>query len=400
MKNSIDDFVGQEAVESGNSHPTINYRPNNLARGFSKIKQALYLGLLGTALAVILAACANGSPTPAPTSTSTSTPTSTSPPTATQTYTPTSTYTPVPTIVIDALNPYLTGVGEHGAMICLNPADSSQLDLIVLKANISQNGKILDRNVPAENMDENGTCFEALDAKYQVGVTVSVELNATGRYGIAIENSKQVSEIGNFEWIPFLRWVYGDSPLNTNLDRLGFPSLNHPNSYDLQPLNANFPDGLNHPVYSPCDGEITLYEYVDLGGNNQFHNLFLYCEDTGYVMQLGHMKSILQGGRFVLGDQSIPIEVGEEIGKLVMEPKIGFCHNHTTLLRPFDLSSLSGRCLGGMINDPSCSEVIDFFNPTLTTGVGFSPVYGLWLPQFLPESTKKYIESGAIKPNY
>jgi len=348
------------------------------------MKPRIYIFFLGT---LFLTSC---SPSPEALATQ---------PAAVWTPTPQPTYTPQP-LILENFTSEIEGVGEHGNMACITyQGNKHDLEGLTITADISQGINVLDANVSLVSINEKD-CFEMVDAKYKLGIPVDIEINVTVANGIAIENCKQTSEIGIFDWNPFLRWIFGDSPLNTKSNRLGFPCVNHPNAYDLQPLNANFPDGLNHPVYSPCDGKITLYEYVNLGGNNQFHNLFLYCEDTGYVIQLGHMESILQDGRYVLGDQSISIKAGDEIGKLVMEPRIGYPHNHTTLLRPLDLNSLNDRCLGGMINDQSCSEVVDFFDPTLTTRIGSSPIYGLWLSQFLPESTKKFIESGAIMPKY
>ena len=336
-----------------------------------------------------------------PTGEATYLPTETATLEATPTYTlePTATNTVIPTLVIPDLNPYLTGVGEHGAMICLNPTDDSQLDQLVLKANISQNGTTLDKNITAEIIEGNGSCFEAIDAKYQVGTPVSVEVNATAT-GKQVENGTQLVDVGNFDWFPFLNWIYGDSPLNTNPSRIVFPNPTHPNAYDLQPINTSFPDGLNHPVYSPCDGQIIRYEYVDFGGNNQFHNLLLYCENTGYIIQLGHMESILKGGMFITGNQTISILVGEEIGKLVMDPVVGYVHNHTKLMRPLDLNTLNTTCNATNIEKNTCSQIIDFFNPTITTNQGTSPPFGLWISDSLPNSTQEYIQSGKIQPLY
>jgi len=142
-------------------------------------------------LVILLASCAPVS-TPVPIRM----PTDTLQPTNTRTPEPIDTPTPV-SITLSNFNPSLVGVGEHGAMICIiYQGTVSDIEGITLKADIGQTGKVLDRAVTAETI-ENKTCFEMLDAKYTLGKTISLTINATAR-GKILQNDEQRTMLGNY----------------------------------------------------------------------------------------------------------------------------------------------------------------------------------------------------------
>jgi hypothetical protein len=73
----------------------------------------------------------------------------------------------------------MEGVGEHGNMACITYLDN-QRDLkgLIIKADIYQNEKLLDSNVPIESI-EGKNCCEMLDAKYIPNVTVNLKLSCS-----------------------------------------------------------------------------------------------------------------------------------------------------------------------------------------------------------------------------
>jgi hypothetical protein len=143
------------------------------------------------------------------------------------------TATPAP-LILGELNPYLVSVGEHGAMVCIKPDYPEQLEGIVLKANIIQLEKTLDRNVGLENMGEHGSCFEVIDAKYQIDVPIHVELSATSTEK-PIENGRQISELSPFQYFPFIYPMLAQNEYSDNVD--------------IGPLHG-YETGLSHAWYA------------------------------------------------------------------------------------------------------------------------------------------------------
>jgi hypothetical protein len=258
-----------------------------------------------TLLAILLVSCAPG-PTPAPVSTATNRPL----PTATLTPEPTATPTP---LILGSLNPYLVGVGEHGAMICLKPDDPTQSEQIVLTANISQDGKVLDRNVLAENKEENGLCFEVMDARYVLEKPVSVELNATAT-GVMVENGKQTVDVGNYgvlnqagnlDHYPFLTYIYPVEIDSMHLVKIFIPGSCdegfHP-ALDFSPnTNATYPDIQQIPVLSPVTGKVYQVGMDDpnLQGEQRVNNIIIESTYTGWLVTLGHLANRTPAGDYL-----------------------------------------------------------------------------------------------------
>ena len=147
--------------------------------------------LILTLLDILLVSCASAS-TLEPTSTAIITPL----PIATFTLTPEPTFTTMP-LVVAALNPYLIGIGDHGAIICLRPDQPEQLESLSITATILQNESTIEHNVESQQINGFGTCFEMLDTRYAIGLNVKVELKINEKEN-GIENNSQISELGSF----------------------------------------------------------------------------------------------------------------------------------------------------------------------------------------------------------
>jgi len=176
------------------------------------------------------------------------------------------TVTPTP-LRIAALNPYLIGVGEHGAMICLKPDQTQQLKGLVFTASISQSGTVIDSNISAENISPNRICFEMIDARYKLGVSVKVEVNAKAS-SFTLDNAKQTVDLGNYGVInskgkldnyPFLTYIYPPELGLKIVELFSYGNVNkgfHP-AIDFTPfVNSTYPSLKDVPVLSPITGYV------------------------------------------------------------------------------------------------------------------------------------------------
>ena len=228
-------------------------------------------------------------------------------PTGTLTPEPTGTFTPEPTptsipLILGPLNPYLVGVGEHGAMVCLRPEDPDKLNGVTLQANIIQFEKVVERIVSVETIGEFGLCFEVVDAKYTIGQVVSIEIKVNspdvriedigtrtnlGEYGV-------VNRDGNRDHYPFLKYIFPEE-LGLQIVELyrygnvmdGF----HP-AIDFTPfVNSNYATLENIPVYSPVTGKVLQVGMDDPGqaGWQRVNNIVIESQYTGWLVTLGHL---------------------------------------------------------------------------------------------------------------
>jgi hypothetical protein len=243
-------------------------------------------------LAILLASCV-----PVPTRAPTNTPT----PQPTETSTPEPTRTPEP-LVLGAVNPYLVGIGEHGAMVCVKLDNQQQIEGLVIKANISQTGKILDRDVISEKTETNGTCFEILDAKYIPGQPVSIEINAISP-GIRIKDGTQITNLGeygvinpdgNWDHYPFLKYIYPDELGLQIVELYRYGNVNdgfHP-AIDFTPfVSSTYKTLKDVPVSSPVSGKVFQVgmDNPDQTGWQRVNNIIVESQYTGWLITLGHL---------------------------------------------------------------------------------------------------------------
>lgn len=341
-----------------------------------------------------LSACT--APTPTPTLVPTSQPTQEPIQTPTRTATPTTpsktataepTATPEPTLtleplVLDSFDAKMHGVGTHGNMTCVDYlGDDSDLEVLRVDAYFSQDGTVIDRKVPLENIEGAGTCFEMVDAKYNTGSPVKMRIEIKNKLGISdipLANIEQSYELGEYQWVPWMTYIYGESPLSLN--HLVLPNPTHKEAYDLQPVHNKFPNGDGHPVTSPCIGKVVVSEVIP--DSKDTNNMWIYCSQTGYFVQLGHMdRQVFYGDR---------VTTNTIVGYLHWEAIIGWPHNHTTVRRPMEWPL--PRDLGWY----ETSVWVDMFNPHEQLG-GVPQPYGFWLPDTLPQQVKNDIERGFFK---
>lgn len=346
--------------------------------------KALILSIvwLLVAAAMALSACGYAFPIPTPTATVMDTPV----PSATYTPSPTATYTPTPLALAD-FTAKIEGVAEHGNMACVTyPGSQQDLEGLAITANISQDDEVKDTDVPLEQTG-NETCpqaFEMVDGKYDVGKPITLELVLTGDK--TVTNTDQKIELGNYFLSPFLRYIYGDSPLSTT--HFTKPNPKHIDAYDLSPISSlKYPYGFGHPVFLPSQGIIFQSGLITNIYGQPAHNMWVYLIDVGYFIQLGHMNP-------QLGVTVNVLEPGTIVGYLGIDPGSDIPHNHTTIRRPL---------LWGPLGIPSAfqiernSEFVDMFNPQDQLG-GDVLKYGLWLPDTLLASVKTMVDNGFFEP--
>jgi hypothetical protein len=295
-------------------------------------------------------------------------------PLATKAFVPTATFTPEPTVtltpVIVTLVNFdfrLTGVGEHGAMVCLSPSQAEQTKEIVLSANISQNGKILDRDVKAENMWADGICFEADDAKNKLGLPVSIEVNATSSV-LSIANGKQTSDIGNFgvqdtmgNWLAFPFMTMNIYPSSyKEIEGYGFHNpftkqIHY--AIDLQP--KTLPNGVEKisdtPLYSPATGiviRVNRDQPDGKGGTIKVNGIMIYSPYTGYIIMVGHPSNFTPSINYfapnfaLVSENTLDLDrllnsnvkLGQQIGWIGIKDAVsGMPHTHLDVQIPSSL---------------------------------------------------------------
>ena len=337
-----------------------------------------YTKMFLIALSLLLVACTPGLATPSgsapaqqytqqpaadntsiPTHTATFALTDTPTPQPTATCPPTATPTRVP-IDLSDIGPHLLGVGEHGAMICLTPDNPIPgLDYSLLKANISQDGSPIERNISSQNMGENGTCFELLDANYNVGSPVSLLLNVTGRQGSVINNSFELglygvlNQISVLDHYPFLRYIYPGEIDSMYLVKIFIPGRSdqgyHP-ALDFSPnTNSSYPSLADIPVLSPVTGKVFQVGMDDpyQAGEQRVNNIIIESQYTGWLVTLGHMANRTPGGDYLNSyctDQGLNLTwtdcptiltASQPIGYMFLDPNYrGNTHIHLAVTNP------------------------------------------------------------------
>jgi hypothetical protein len=269
------------------------------------------------------------------------------------------------------------GYQEHGAMFELHyDGDWSDLDQVTLHLTAEQDGERKDANQAFEVIDGRRLA-EMTDAMYDLG-PVYIQLN------FHREPSDQGSttvelETGYDHLFPWMLWPYGNSGLSKS--RANFPNPEHPEAYDLQPTSDDLPDGLGHPVSSPCSGKIYQSSTLPRDDGKVYHNMWIYCPYTGFYVQLGHMDPQLTAGGAV--------DTNTVVG--YVSDETGWPHTHTTARRPTTPPRMS------QITDNS--TFVDLFNPHIQMGGAELP-YGYWLPEALPQHVKSLVESGVFAAAY
>lgn len=213
-------------------------------------------------------------------------PTETAIPTATFTPEPTTTPTPAP-IILDDFKPIMSGKGSHGNMTCLtNEGNLKDIEGVTISANFSQNGKALDRSIPAENIDEQ-ICFENVDAKYTPDVPVIAEINVKAPKGMIIENEKQIADLGKYQIVPFMKWIFCENGLDKNVGQ-GFRDGHR--QWDLTFSSAEYPNGIGTPICSPSNAKVLEYINHIPGKTGTITNLMMFDPDTGFAFNFGHFE--------------------------------------------------------------------------------------------------------------
>jgi len=297
----------------------------------------------------------------------------------TSTEEPTLTATPAP-LVLSNFYAKMEGVGKHGNMACINYQGNHQdLEGLTIRGSFRQKNTEKDVNVLHETIDGNN-CIEMVDAKYDIGEPISLEIKVKGG-NKPIENNMQKIELGDYIQYPFLRWFYGTS----GLKHVDVPNPNHKVGYDFQPVSSDYPNGDGHPVFAPCDGEVIRAGKVPNTIDTNF--MWINCLDTGYLIQLGHMFNQRDiGGTF---------EAGDQLGYLHWEKAIGWPHNHTEARRLINFPFLARSD----IYSTRVSQTVDYFYPSIQLGGTNVSPYGLWLPDSLPDFVKKMIDTESLNQN-
>ena len=272
----------------------------------------------------------------------------------------------------------IIGVNEHGAMLeLIYNGDIGDLTELTIKAELLQNRKFKEEQV--FNTLDNKLLAELTDAIYDLGeLTVKLQfpqdLESLGASEIELK-------IDYGRLFPWMHYIYGDSRLAY---RFSYPwDPDHLEAWDLQPISDDFPDGDGHPVTPPCEGTVVRSEVIP--GSKGTNNMVIYCEDTGYYVQLGHMDR-----QVFIGDH---VTTDTIAGYLHWEEIISRPHNHTKLRRLKIIKTDHSSSI-------EANDYVDMFNPHVQLG-GEALPFGFWLEDTLPEEVKILIEKGVFQwPEY
>lgn len=269
----------------------------------------------------------------------------------------------------------MVGYGEHGAMVELfYDGDWSDLEGLDVRMSMSQDGK--KKETQAVKALGKRHLAELTDAMYGFGkidIKVLIKPDSGLPASTIIDLKVEYSQV-----FPWLVWYFGNSGLSNSAH---FPNPNHPEAYDLQPTSVSFPEGLEHPVTSPCVGEIYQSAKLLRDDGKVYHNMWIFCTYTGFYVQMGHMHPQLTIGKRVDSETIVGYLSGET----------GWPHLHTTVRQP----TTSPR--KDQITDNS--KFVDLFNPQVQLG-GNPLAYGYWLPDTLPQQVKGLIEAGIFQADY
>jgi hypothetical protein len=113
--------------------------------------------------------------------------------------------------------------------------------------------------------------------------------------------------------------------------------------------------------------------------------MWLYCQEVGFLVQIGHTEPQVAPGDAIMA--------GQVIGNLFPDPTIGsYFHVHTGLRIPLSQSSPGA-------GDLAEGLWVDIFNPSVQLG-GKALPYGCWLPDKLPAQVRGLVEQGTFAPAY
>jgi hypothetical protein len=269
----------------------------------------------------------------------------------------------------------VVGYGEHGAMVELfYDGDWNDVEGLTVLMRMSQHGK--EKETQHVKVLGGRHLAELTEGIYKLGkidVEILIKPDATLPANTAIDLEVEYGQL-----FPWMVWYYGNSGLS---DRVHFPNPNHPEAYDLQPTSVSFPEGLEHPVSSPCVGEIYQSTELQRDDGKVYHNMWIFCTYSGFYVQMGHMHPQLAIGKRVDSETIV--------GYLSNET--GWPHNHTTVRQPTTSPRKS------QITDNS--RFVDLFNPHVQLG-GRALAYGLWLPDTLPLQVRDLIDAGVFEADY
>jgi hypothetical protein len=265
----------------------------------------------------------------------------------------------------------IIGVNEHGAMLeLIYSGDINDLTDLEIKAELIQNG-ILEEEQAFNKLDGK-LLAELTDAIYNLG-----ELTVILQFPQELESlggSKIELKIDYDRLYPWMHYIYGDSEL---ANRFNYPwDPDNIEAWDLQPISDEFPTGEGHPVNSPCKGFV-----IQAGTeSSQERNLWIYCEETGYYIELGHM------------DDDVSVDAIVDMHTFVgyINNETGWPHSHTKLRRPKSIITDHHDCL------LETFDYADMFNPHVHLG-GEPLPYGFWLEDTLPEEVRNAIEEGVFQ---
>ena len=300
-------------------------------------------------------------------------------PTVSPTLAPTA--TPMP-LKLTNFKAEMEGVGEHGNMACITYlGDKKNLEGLAIKADTSQEDKILDSNVPLESVNGKN-CFEMVDAKYEANKPVSITL-----YFINLEKqlltSTQTLNLGKYLFVPFLNWYFGEGGFG---NKVSLPRLGHPEAYDFSPMGSDqFPKGVGQPVLLPSNGILETNELVP-NRTPDIHNMFFYLPDAGFYLQIGHTQWSL------FPDPETEYKSGTIIGYLTNET--GWAHVHTTLRKPNSWNKLFSE---GELK--KFDSFIDMLNPEYQLDCN-NLECGFFICKSLPQEFIDQIEKGLFIPKY
>lgn len=283
-------------------------------------------------------------------------------PTAEATLTPTNTATPtateIPPLELADFSADLKGKGVHGGMVCYSYAgDAKDLEGLTLLADISRDGKAIEKNISPEQIDGEN-CFEITDANY-----LSVSPNAEGgrllipeeplsvkitaaQEGRVLSNNAQTIDLGKYVQFPFLQWIYPEGVKDVCIDNYHEMEGMKYIAWDLVPKpNEKYPTLVGTPILAPVDG-IAFVQSNAKEGESVKHNLFsIYSIKTGYIINLTHNYELVPvEGKWVMISEYQGEEViaGDQVG--IVGPKdflSGMPHTHLQILIPPERIDLS-----------------------------------------------------------
>jgi hypothetical protein len=207
-----------------------------------------------------------------------------------------------------------------------------------------------------------------------------------------IGNNAQEISLLEYQVVPFLRWIFGENGLDTNV----FGGFNEDHrGWDLVYSSDDYPNGVGTPIYAIADGEMIINQIWFPYGENSGYvtNVYATLTDVGMLWQFGHIDA---EDPPVRTESCVAFSTGDWVAEIGKKDAVSSApHVHFGLQTVID----SYRNTIWEKHEYECS----FINPFAADPFGdnFTELqYGLWLPEYLPQDVRDLISSGHFERHF